>query len=326
MINDNGYTRRKFVTTSGGITLGLAIGSMGGIARAASYPTRDITWIVYQRAGGGIDRTTRAIQPFLKAQGVSTRIEYLRGAGGRIARAKLFTAKPDGYLMMTDATPGPALGEVVFNGAYKTDKFTPIFGWNREGWQLCVKKDSPLRNLKDLIALSKKRPIKAATIGRGGGSHLQLAILRNRLNLNINMAHFHGSSAAYPAVFGGHVDVAMSGPGSGRRNLDNLHFLSVFREGGEPLTLPGVPSAKDQGFDIPSIDQVWYAHTAPGVPKDRVQRLREAFEKAFAEDNLNVMRKQTGRPGLLRIPPKELLPILDDSYKLAVKFQGELKG
>ena len=155
-------------------------------------------------------------------------------------------------------------------------------------------------------------------------------ISKGRLDFGVGRSgltrYYRGYNVDYSESSGRFLEAMDRSTSSGRRNRDNLHFLSVFRDGGEPLTLPGVASAKDQGFDIPSIDQVWYAHTSPGVPKDRVERLRGIFDKAFSEDNLNVMRKQTGRPGLLRIPPKDLLPILDDSYKLAVKFKGELKG
>jgi len=325
MAKGSGLSRRTLLATTGAIAAGLAAVRTSRLASAATYPTHDITWLIYQRAGGGLDLTTRAIQPFLRAAGVATRIEYLSGAGGRIARTRLFTAEPSGYLMMTDATPSPALGEFVFEGAYKTNQFEPIFGWNNESWVLCVKKDSPIRELKDLIALSKQRPIRAATIGRGDGSHLQLVILKKSMNVNMSIAHFDGSAAAFPALFGGHVDVAMVGPGGGQRNSDNLHFLAVFREGGEPITLPNVPTAKALGYDVPSIDQVWYATTTPAVPKDRVEFLRQAFDKALSEENLVTMRKQSGHPGMTRLPPDKLAALLEASNRLVLQYKDDLK-
>ena len=83
------------------------------------------------------------------------------------------------------------------------------------------------------------------------------------------MAHFEGSGKAYPAVLGGHVDAAISGPGSGSRMRDSLHFLAVTGEEREQA-LPDVPTLKEQGFAVTPIDQIWYAMATPKVPDDRI--------------------------------------------------------
>ena len=92
------------------------------------------------------------------------------------------------------------------------------------------------------------------------------------------MVHFEGSGKAYPAVLGGHVDAAISGPGSGSRMRDSLHFLAVTGEEREKA-LPDVPTLKEQGFAVTPIDQIWYAMATPKVPDDRIavlsQRIRQ---------------------------------------------------
>ena len=98
------------------------------------------------------------------------------------------------------------------------------------------------------------------------------------------MVHFEGSGKAYPAVMGGHVDAAISGPGSGSRMRDSLHFLGVTGEEREKA-LPDVPTLKEQGFAVTPIDQIWYAMATPKVPEERLAVLSDAFAKAF-EDKL----------------------------------------
>ena len=223
--------RRAFLANTGKAALGFtAANATTAPALAQRYPAQDINWIIYQAPGGSIDTTARIIQPYLEKAGVKTTLEYVLGAGGRVARTKLFTARPDGYTMMTESAPGGAIDEVIGRASYKASEFIPIYGWSVISWQLCVKKDSPIRTFKDLVDECKKRRVVIGTIGRGGSSHIQLAALQKELNMPFGMVHFDGSGKAYPAVLGGHVDAAMSGPASGSRMSDSLHFLGVTGE------------------------------------------------------------------------------------------------
>jgi tripartite-type tricarboxylate transporter receptor subunit TctC len=184
------------------------------------------------------------------------------------------------------------MDEVVGNAEYKALDFMPIFGWSIIGWQFCVKKDSPIRTFTDFVNEAKKRRVVMGTIGRSGSSHLQVEIVKKRLGLEFDVVHFEGSGRAYPAVMGGHVDVCCSGPASGARNRDNLHFIGLTRA--EPA-LPDVPTLADQGFgQVESADQMWYAMTTPGVSATRVARLEEAFAKAFQDAGLLDRMKRSG--------------------------------
>jgi putative tricarboxylic transport membrane protein len=117
--------------------------------------------------------------------------------------------------------------------------------------------------------------------------------LQKELDLPFGIAHFEGSGRAYPAVLGGHIDVAMSGPASGSRMRESLHFLGVTGERREPA-LPDVPTLKEQGFNVTPIDQLWYAMVTPKVPEDRITILSTAFEKAFRDQALLEQMKKAG--------------------------------
>ena len=296
--------RRDFLRNTARMGLGAAaagdLGPLGVAARAQeAFPAREINWIIYQAPGGSLDTTARIIQPYLEKNGVKTSLEYVLGAGGRVARSKLFTARPDGYLMMTESAPGGAIDEVIGRAGYKASEFIPIYGWSVVSWQLCVKKDSPIRTFQQFIDECKKRRVVVGTIGRGGSSHIQLAAVQKELNLPFALVHFEGSGKAYPAVMGGHVDAAISGPGSGSRMRDSLHFLAV--TGAERQeALPDVPTLTELGFQVSPIDQIWYAMTTPKVPDDRVATLASAFAKAFEDKQLwEQMNKAGEYPKLL---------------------------
>jgi tripartite-type tricarboxylate transporter receptor subunit TctC len=291
-----GLDRREFLARAGTATLGIgAAGGMPGNSAFAQekFPARDIGWIIYQAPGGSIDTTARVIQPYLEKNGVKTNLDYVIGAGGRVARTKLHTARPDGYLMMTESAPGGAIDEVIGRASYKASDFIPIYGWSVVSWQLCVKKDSPIRTFQQFVDECRKRRVVVGTIGRSGSSHIQLAALQKELNLPFGMVHFEGSGKAYPAVMGGHIDAAISGPGSGSRMRENLHFLAVTGEEREKA-LPDVPTLKELGFAVTPIDQIWYAMATPKVPDERIVILGNAFAKAFEDKMLWEQMEKVG--------------------------------
>lgn len=298
MNSNSRIDRRGFLTNAGKAALGVAaVGSSGPFQSMAAaqerFPARDVNWIIYQAPGGSIDTTARIIQPYLEKNGVKTSLEYVLGAGGRVARSKLFTARPDGYLMMTESAPGGAIDEVIGRAGYKASEFVPIYGWSVVSWQICVKKDSPIQTFQQLVDECKKRRVVIGTIGRSGSSHIQLAALQKELNVPFGMVHFEGSGKAYPAVLGGHVEAAISGPGSGSRMRDSLRFLAVTGAEREKA-LPDVPTLREQGFQVTPIDQIWYAMSTPKVSEDRIAVLSAAFAKAFEDKMLWEQMQKAG--------------------------------
>jgi tripartite-type tricarboxylate transporter receptor subunit TctC len=174
--------RRDFLGKTGRTALGAAavtatvpFAPLASPAHAQAFPAHDVNWLIYQAPGGSIDTTARVMQPFLEKTGVKTNLDYVLGAGGRVARTKLFTARPDGYMMMSESAPGAAVDEVIGRTSYKASSFIPVFGWSVVSWQVCVAKDSPIRTFQNFIDECKKRRVVVATIGRGGSSHIQLA-------------------------------------------------------------------------------------------------------------------------------------------------------
>src|SRR3546814_750589 len=124
------FNRRQFIGGMGAAAGGLMLpGSLTRPAFAETYPARDLMWLVHQAPGGLIDSTTRVALPYLERHGFGATIEYLSGASGRIARAELFNARPDGHMIMTDTSPDEVLGELIYNGQYKVAAFQPIYGW-----------------------------------------------------------------------------------------------------------------------------------------------------------------------------------------------------
>src|SRR5262245_66231573 len=122
--------RRGFLRNATGAALGAAAGGIAPLSSPAraqeKFPARDVSWIIYQAPGGSIDTTARIIQPYLEKHGVKTSLDYVLGAGGRVARTKLYTARPDGYVMMTESAPGCAIGQINGRAGSTADEFVAI--------------------------------------------------------------------------------------------------------------------------------------------------------------------------------------------------------
>lgn len=319
-----GLTRRHLLTSATGLgAAALTTGFGLTTAQADTYPSQEIRWIIYQSPGGLIDGSTRAVQPFLKQQGFDSRIEYVRGASGRIARTQLFRSQPDGYTLMTEASPEEVLGEVVYDAEYKVAEFQPVFGWFVNAFNIYVQKTSSIKTFADFIKEAKSRTVTIGTLGKGGPSHLQLAVLREKLGLKLQFVHFQGGAPAYSAVLGNHVEAAIGGSTSSRW-ADTVSFLVVFRKGRDPA-LPDVATAAELGYDITPINEVIYANTGPKVPAERIAKLADAFTKAFQDPEHVKIQKGFGvYPTLMT--GADLHTIIQSMYALVNEHKAELAG
>lgn len=314
---NSSFDRRSFLKSAGG----LALASAAGSSFAQAYPSQFVKWIIYQSAGGLIDTSSRLIQPYLAEQGINTVFDYVRGASGRIARTQLYRSKPDGYTIMTEASPEEVLGEVVYNAEYKVKEIQPVIGWFVNAFNLYVRKDSPIQSFDDLIKAGRSRRVTVATLGHGGPSHLQIMLLRSALNLDLLPVPFAGGAPAYVALAGGHVDMAIGGSSSASR-ADKVNFIGVFRDGRDPA-LPNVPTVAELGHKIAPVNEVIYISTGPGVPADRIQRLQQAVAKVI--DNPEHVEKQK-KVGVFPkiIPAADLQKMITSYYGFVTEYKSEL--
>jgi tripartite-type tricarboxylate transporter receptor subunit TctC len=311
-------TRREFLAAAAVTSLAPTAGNTAG------YPSQELTWLIYQAPGGTVDVSTRMLQPHLEAAGFKIRLEYAMGASGRIARNKLFAAKPDGYTLMTEVAPGAVVDELVYSVPYKVDSFEPVFGWGNTGFQYCVRSDSPMHTFADFVAETRKRRVTVASIGRGGAHHLHIVAMRKRLGLNFDVVHFEGASPAYTALLGGHVDVGGGGPASGKRQAgDRLSFLGLTAEARE-FPLLDVPTLKEQGFDVPPVNQLFFASTSPGVPADRLAVLTRTFQEIVAKPDFAKRMEDLGN-AVTPLTPEQIKSEHRRHRELILEFKEELK-
>ena len=261
-------------------------------ATAQDYPTRQITLIVPQAAGGGNDVIARILADKMgRTLGQQIVVENRPGAGGTIGTRQLAKSTPDGYTLAMGSTGTVAMAPTAYpNVGYDPRKdFAPIGMIARSAIVLVVGPSVPARSVRELIELAKKEPGKL-TYGSGGagtGNHLAGVLFETMAGIKMTHVPFRGANPAINDVMGGHVSMIFSSlpPTLGNIKSGNLRALGMGTKARSPV-LPDVPTISESG--VPGFEsEQRYGLLAPvGTPAPIVARLNAALQDALASDDV----------------------------------------
>ncbi len=274
---------RPFWLALGGLLLAPAI------AFSQSYPTKPIRIVVPFAPGGNIDINARIIAPGLsELLGQPVIVENRSGAGGRIGSTLVAKSPPDGYTVLLGA-PGTLVSQPVFQDDIEYQPLRDFVYTSRISLvasALSVHPSLPVRNVKELIALSRARPgeLLMGSAGLGSGGHLMGALFQSLAKVKFTHVPYKGGAAATVAILTGEVPLAFdqvssSGPYIKAGRLRALAVTTPQRS----KVLPDVPTIDEsgvRGYDY----STWTTLGIPAAtPKDVVQKLREAVDAVIAQ-------------------------------------------
>src|SRR5262245_49006706 len=149
----------------------LALGSPA----AAEYPDKPIRLIIPFPAGGSNDVVGRLVANQLGEKlGHKVYVDNRGGAGGVIGTEAAVQAAPDGYTLLLISI-AHAVNPALYTLKYDPIKsFTPISIMATGPNVLVVNPTSPIRSVKELVALAKEKPgsLNYASAGVGSFQHL----------------------------------------------------------------------------------------------------------------------------------------------------------
>ena len=269
------------------------------------WPKKPIRIILPAGPGGTSDILLRGMTEYLgKALGQTIVIDNKAGAGGTLAATLAAQAEPDGYTLMMNSVATHGIGPSMYKLKFDPDKdvagvahvaFTPNL--------LYVRKDSPYKSVRDLIAFAKANPGKLNYASSGSGTSLHLAAVQFALAAGIQAVHvpYNGAAPATQSVLAG--DTAFS--------FENLIAIIGQIRGGTvvPLAvttaarspqLPDVPTIAESGlagFNVAS----WFGIVAPGAtPRPIVDKVAAAFDRALKDPQvLEQIRKLGAEPSYM---------------------------
>lgn len=270
------------------------------LARAdTAYPTRPVTVVVPQGAGGANDAIARIVlQRVSELLGQSFIVDNRVGAGGNIGTAYAAKAKADGYTLMLTSDSA----QVVAPALYKAPGFDPIKDFEpvaavaTAGYVLVANPAFPANNVAELIARAKAQPgaISYASAGNGTLNHLIAEVLRKQAGIDMQHVPYKSSAAAATDVVSGQVPVSVQSlPSSiGFIQGGKLKVLGVVN----PKRVAVLPDAPTIGETLPGFGFTpWYGLFAPaGTPPEIVAKLHGAFDKALAAKDVQDRLAQQG--------------------------------
>ena len=248
-------------------SLGLCL-SMSGLALAQEkFPSRPVTLVVPQAAGGANDAIARVIAQKLSDQW--------------------------GQTVLVENRPGvinPAL--YAKTGFDPVKDFDPIAPLAKAGYVLVANPSVPANNVAELIALAKSKPgaLSIASAGNGTLNHLIGEMLQKATDIQLQHIPYKAAAAAATDVVGGQVPLSVQSMPSSIAFIraGKLKVLGVVNE----KRLAALPDSPTIGETVPGFGATpWYGMFAPaGTPKNILLQIQNDVAKALdakdAQDRL----------------------------------------
>jgi len=250
------------------------------------YPSKPVTIIVPQAAGGANDAIARVLAQKLTEQtGQSFVIENRVGAGGNVGTVAAAKARPDGYTLMITADSAQVINPFLYQraGFDPVKDFEPVAPLARAGYVLVANPGFPANNMTELIALAKANPGKfeIASAGNGTLNHLIGEMLQKATDIKLQHIPYKGAAAAATDVVSGQVPLSVQSMPSSIAfvRTGKLKVLGVVNE----KRVPALPDAPTIGETVKGFGATpWYGMFAPaGTPKELIQFVQSEVSKAL---------------------------------------------
>jgi tripartite-type tricarboxylate transporter receptor subunit TctC len=199
--------RRHFLCLAAAI-VGLALAPRMTLAQA--YPSKQINIVVPIPPGGLVDLVARAVgEGLAEAWGQTVIVENKPGGNFQIATAAVAKSAPDGYTLLL-AMDAPFVINPHLYTKLSYDPiadFAPITGLVRFDLVLAAHPSLPVDNVRDLIALAKKKPgeLNYASFGVGSTANLFMEKLESMAGVKLSPVHYKGVAPMITDVVAGHV-------------------------------------------------------------------------------------------------------------------------
>jgi tripartite-type tricarboxylate transporter receptor subunit TctC len=290
-------------------------------AAAQDYPTKTVTLLVPNAAGGPSDILARLMAPKLQEMwGQPVIVENRDGATGAIGTEFASRAAADGYTILF-ATSGPfgVLPAMKPDLAYDPQAdFAPVISLGNATLVLAANKDVPLNSARELVEFAKANP-KGLKLSVGGSNGLFISkAFVHQAGLDVIEVQYTGSAPSVSAMLGGEVDFTFTTPGAIKEHYEaGTAKLFGVSTAAPSSILPDIPTLKESGVpELANFDMgLWYGVFVPvATPADIVAKLNTDFNTVVAMPD--VLDKMKGM-GIEPTPgtPEEMAAVLDRDLK-----------
>ena len=261
-----------------------------GCVQAQTYPTKPIRFIVGFPPGGTNDIVARALAPKLSEHlGQQVVVDNRGGANTAIACDLFVRTPPDGHTLMLNA-PGhatnPALLKLNFD-SIRDFAFITLVAQSQN--LLVVHPSLPAKSVKELIAISKKRPgdINYGSSGIGTTVHLSAELFQYMTGIKWVHVPYKGGGPGLVALLSGEVSLYFGNVPTVIRQAraGKLRAVAVTGPKRTPAA-PDIPTVAESG--VPGYEvTTFYGVSAPAkTPRPIIDRLHREFVRALNSPDL----------------------------------------
>src|SRR4051812_8303524 len=240
-------------------------------AAAQEYPSKTVRIIVPFPAGGSTDVLARLVADhFNRTRTGSFIVDNRPGATGTIGGAILANSPPDGYTLIMHSVSTYIAGYLYRKISYDhAHAFAPIVNMSINPFIIVSSASLPVKNVKELIALAKRRPneLTYGTVGVGSGAHLVSEMFNHAAGIKTVSVAYKGSAPAIIGLATGEVGFSVNNILDTRAfvSQSKLRALAVTGQKRSPA-VPDVPTLLESG--VPVEANLWTGLFAPtGTPK-----------------------------------------------------------
>ncbi len=266
-----------------------------GPAFADDWPTKPVRAITTTSAGGISDIFMRALGDELtKRWGQPIVVENRPGGSQNLGTRACTEAPPDGYTICIINADASVYNQFLFKSLpFDPEKLQPITNLFHLIHVLVVNSDLKVKNVDELVALSKAQPGKLNYLTPGAPMVAYMEWLKKEKGADWVRVPFRGGGEAVNAILSGTTPIALFGEGNviGQIRAGKMTPLLMMNNIKSP-NFPDVPLLSDTGYKGPP-SQGWYGlFTSAGTPKPIIDKINKDVvaivnDPAFRERHLS---------------------------------------
>ena len=257
-----------------------------GPALAQTWPAKPVRWISPFAPGGGADITSRAIGLKLSEYwGQQVVIDNRGGAGGNIGTELAAKSPPDGYTILLGTVGAMAVNPSLFSRLPfdPVKDFVAVTQAAEALNALVVHPSLPAKNVKEFIALAKRRPgeLHYGSSGQGAADHLSGELFDRLTGTKMVHVPYKGGAPAMLDLMAGNVQLIFATIATSAGNIKAGKIRALGLTGKTKYELmPELPLISQT---VPGFEAVnWYGVFLPaGTPKPVVDKVHADVLKAL---------------------------------------------
>jgi tripartite-type tricarboxylate transporter receptor subunit TctC len=274
------------------------VAMLPAVARAQSYPSKPVRFVVGFPAGGPNDILGRLIAGWLQQKlGQPFEVENKGGKSGNIATEMVVRAPADGYTVLLAGPANALSGSLYPNLSFNFLRdIVPVAAITREPLVMVVHPSVPAKTVPEFLAYAKANPDKVtmASTGTGSSPHVTGELFKQMTGLALAVRHYGGGGPALKAMIAGEAQVmfepmsASIGPVRDGK-LRAIAVTTASRSAALPdsptvaETVPGYEASAVTGIGVPK-----------GTPPEIVETLNKAVQAAFSDNGMKSKLADTG--------------------------------